>query len=199
MAVLLRQQAVSEVDVRRAGRRVEYPLWAAYNSGPAAVASGGNGAGWPARCAVERAAGGVGEADDVAAGDPERFLIGQLVRRSWLVWTNSLNAPAHLRSPDHLCLVADRALGDAPQPHDMEGHPSMASQPQGWWTIEFDGIELFSLATVAVTRYTYRGNRIPSPWPHTRLGNPITAAPTSTCFGNESSSSPNWTHHGMCA
>jgi RNA-directed DNA polymerase len=37
--------------------------------------------------------------------------------------------------------------------------------PQGWQTIEFDGIELFSLATVAVSRYPYRGNRIPSPWP----------------------------------
>ena len=37
--------------------------------------------------------------------------------------------------------------------------------PSGWQPIEFDGIELFNLATVPVTRYRYRGNSIPSPWP----------------------------------
>ena len=38
--------------------------------------------------------------------------------------------------------------------------------PQGHWKpITLDGITLFSLATVPVTRYRYRGNSIPSPWP----------------------------------
>ena len=33
--------------------------------------------------------------------------------------------------------------------------------------ITVDGIELFNLETVPVTRYRYRGNTIPNPWtPH---------------------------------
>ncbi|MEV7817825.1 group II intron reverse transcriptase/maturase [Streptomyces flaveolus] len=37
--------------------------------------------------------------------------------------------------------------------------------PQGWGAIRMEGIELFNLATVPVTRYRYRGNSIPTPWP----------------------------------
>ena len=37
--------------------------------------------------------------------------------------------------------------------------------PQGRWKpITADGIELFDLQTVPVTRYRYRGSTIPSPW-----------------------------------
>jgi RNA-directed DNA polymerase len=38
--------------------------------------------------------------------------------------------------------------------------------PQGRWTrpVTADGIELFHMGTVPVTRYRYRGNTIPSPW-----------------------------------
>jgi RNA-directed DNA polymerase len=37
--------------------------------------------------------------------------------------------------------------------------------PAGRWKpIEADGIELFNLASVPVTRYRYRGNTIPNPW-----------------------------------
>ena len=37
--------------------------------------------------------------------------------------------------------------------------------PEGRWKpIAADGIELFNLETVPVTRYRYRGNTIPSPW-----------------------------------
>jgi RNA-directed DNA polymerase len=37
--------------------------------------------------------------------------------------------------------------------------------PQGRWKpVTADGIELFNLGTVPVTRYRYRGNTIPSPW-----------------------------------
>ncbi|MGM9470187.1 group II intron reverse transcriptase/maturase [Streptomyces murinus] len=37
--------------------------------------------------------------------------------------------------------------------------------PQGWGAICMDGIQLFNLATVLVTRHRYRGNSIPTPWP----------------------------------
>jgi RNA-directed DNA polymerase len=33
-----------------------------------------------------------------------------------------------------------------------------------WKPIEMDGIELFNLASMPVTRYRYRGNTIPNPW-----------------------------------
>ena len=37
--------------------------------------------------------------------------------------------------------------------------------PDGRWKpITVDGIELFNLETVPVTRYRYRGNTIPNPW-----------------------------------
>ena len=38
--------------------------------------------------------------------------------------------------------------------------------PQGRWKpVTADGIELFHIGTVPVTRYRYRGSTIPSPWP----------------------------------
>jgi RNA-directed DNA polymerase len=38
--------------------------------------------------------------------------------------------------------------------------------PHGrWLRLSADGIELFNIAKVPVTRYWYRGNKIPSPWP----------------------------------
>ncbi len=38
--------------------------------------------------------------------------------------------------------------------------------PQGHWKpIQLAGVRLFSLASVSITRYRYRGNSIPSPWP----------------------------------
>jgi len=33
-----------------------------------------------------------------------------------------------------------------------------------WKPLSADGIELFNLGTVPVTRYRYRGNQIPTPW-----------------------------------
>jgi RNA-directed DNA polymerase len=39
------------------------------------------------------------------------------------------------------------------------------ARPDGSWrAITGDGIELFDLGKVPVTRYTYRGNKIPKPW-----------------------------------
>jgi RNA-directed DNA polymerase len=37
--------------------------------------------------------------------------------------------------------------------------------PHGWRPIVVDGIELFNIASVSVTRYRWRGTTIPSPWP----------------------------------
>jgi RNA-directed DNA polymerase len=39
--------------------------------------------------------------------------------------------------------------------------------PNGWRPILVDGVELFNIASVPVTRYRWRGPRIPSPWPTT--------------------------------
>jgi RNA-directed DNA polymerase len=37
--------------------------------------------------------------------------------------------------------------------------------PEGRWKpVTADGIELFHMGTVPVTRYRYRGSKIPSPW-----------------------------------
>jgi RNA-directed DNA polymerase len=37
--------------------------------------------------------------------------------------------------------------------------------PEGRWKpVTADGIELFNLEAVPVTRYRYRGSKIPSPW-----------------------------------
>ncbi|MEV5012756.1 group II intron maturase-specific domain-containing protein [Streptomyces sp. NPDC055692] len=48
--------------------------------------------------------------------------------------------------------------------------------PQGRWEdIELDGIRLFHLGKVPITRYRYRGNSIPTPWPDALTG-PIPTA-----------------------
>jgi hypothetical protein len=36
---------------------------------------------------------------------------------------------------------------------------------RSWRPIVVDGIELFTIASVSVTRYRWRGTTIPSPWP----------------------------------
>jgi RNA-directed DNA polymerase len=42
---------------------------------------------------------------------------------------------------------------------------SRFTRPDGRWRpIAADGVELFNLASVPVTRYRYRGNTIPNPW-----------------------------------
>ncbi len=41
--------------------------------------------------------------------------------------------------------------------------------PTGQWQIAADGIEYFRIQGVTVSRYAYRGNKIPTPWP---LANP---------------------------
>lgn len=41
--------------------------------------------------------------------------------------------------------------------------------PTGWRPVVLDGIELFNIASVPVTRYRWRGSRIPTPWPVTAI------------------------------
>jgi RNA-directed DNA polymerase len=44
------------------------------------------------------------------------------------------------------------------------------------WEISDDDVELFRPAAVTVTRYRYRGSRIPTPWTATTTGSPASAA-----------------------
>ena len=37
----------------------------------------------------------------------------------------------------------------------------------GQWQIAANGVEFFRIEKVTVSRYTYRGNKIPTPWPTT--------------------------------
>ncbi|MEX5633289.1 group II intron maturase-specific domain-containing protein, partial [Parafrankia sp. FMc2] len=37
----------------------------------------------------------------------------------------------------------------------------------GRWRIAADGVEFFRIEKVTVSRYTYRGDKIPAPWPTT--------------------------------
>jgi RNA-directed DNA polymerase len=39
--------------------------------------------------------------------------------------------------------------------------------PTGQWQIAANGVEFFRIEKVTVSRYTYRGNKIPTPWPTT--------------------------------
>ena len=40
----------------------------------------------------------------------------------------------------------------------------MTTSRGSWRSVTADGIELFNLNAVPITRYRYRGNTIPSPW-----------------------------------
>ncbi len=39
--------------------------------------------------------------------------------------------------------------------------------PTGRWQIAANGVEFFRIEKVTVSRYTYRSNKIPTPWPTT--------------------------------
>lgn len=41
--------------------------------------------------------------------------------------------------------------------------------PQGWRAIVLDGIKLFNIASIPVTRYRWRGTKIPTPWTATAI------------------------------
>jgi hypothetical protein len=55
-------------------------------------------------------------------------------------------------------------LVDAFAPLEVEGRPPAPHRPRGrWLKPSADGIELFNIAKVPVTRYRYRGSKIPIP------------------------------------
>jgi hypothetical protein len=50
-------------------------------------------------------------------------------------------------------------------PLEVDGPPPPLHRPNGrWQPIAADGIELFNLESVAVTRYRWRATPIPNPW-----------------------------------
>jgi hypothetical protein len=56
-------------------------------------------------------------------------------------------------------------LVDAAAPLEVDRRPPGLTGPHGrWLRPSADGIELFNIAKVPVTRYIYRGSKIPSPW-----------------------------------
>ena len=61
--------------------------------------------------------------------------------------------------------MAGDPLAQDAAPLALEGRPQAFTTPDGRWKpITADGIELFNMATVPVTRYRYRGSKIPSRW-----------------------------------
>jgi RNA-directed DNA polymerase len=46
-------------------------------------------------------------------------------------------------------------------------HRRLTDHTGRWRRPSVDGIELFHIATVAITRYGYRGTKIPKPWNRT--------------------------------
>jgi RNA-directed DNA polymerase len=92
---------------------------------------------------------------------PDHARLGQLLQTRGL--------QAHLQQARCLHLVASSPLADATAPLEVEGRPPPFTSPTGAWKpITADGIEMFNVAAVPVTRYRYRGNTIPNPWnlPH---------------------------------
>ena len=53
--------------------------------------------------------------------------------------------------------------------HDADGvqRPPSRRPNEAWVVRDADGIALYNVGEVAVTRYRYRSARIPSPWPAT--------------------------------
>jgi hypothetical protein len=50
-------------------------------------------------------------------------------------------------------------------PLEVEARSPTPHRPHGRWTRpSADGIELFNLAKARITRYRYRGTKIPNPW-----------------------------------
>ena len=48
---------------------------------------------------------------------------------------------------------------------DLETGSQPMTTADGRWQIAADGIEYYRIEGVTVSRYAYRGNKIPTPWP----------------------------------
>ena len=80
--------------------------------------------------------------------------------------------PARRRQMDiqqtgHLHLVETRPHAPGPARLELGPSPPPPTTATGRWVIAADGIEYFRIEGVTVSRYAYRGNKIPSPWPAT--------------------------------
>jgi hypothetical protein len=75
----------------------------------------------------------------------------------------------------------------------------LRTTPAGRWQIASDGIEYFRIQGVTVSRYTYRGNKIPTPWqPRTRLTTDTVESPLPRDryggFGERPGETDQWQH-----
>jgi RNA-directed DNA polymerase len=61
---------------------------------------------------------------------------------------------------------ADPDAADTP-PLELGSAPRHLATAEGRWQIAADGVEFFRIEGVTVSRYAYRGNKIPTPWPTT--------------------------------
>ena len=71
---------------------------------------------------------------------------------------------AHLQRFAFVRVVAGGQHDHVSAAHVDGSAPTVQKGPQGWRQIALDGVELFNIGAVAVTRYRWRGLRIPTPW-----------------------------------
>ena len=87
------------------------------------------------------------------------------IMRGWANYFQHAVCKHTFSTPGPLRVVAGDPVAADAAPLDVEGRPPPVHHPDGrWQPITADGIELFNLASVPVTRYRYRGNTIPNPW-----------------------------------
>ena len=87
------------------------------------------------------------------------------IMRGWANYFKHAVAQAHLQQAGPLHLVAGVRWLRTRHRWKWTDVRRRLTDPNGrWQPIAADGIELFNLETVPVTRYRYRGNKIPNPW-----------------------------------
>ncbi len=72
---------------------------------------------------------------------------------------------AHLQQAGLLHVLAARTHAEGTSRLELGTTPPPPHHHDGKWRIAADGAEFFRIEKVTVSRYTYRGNKIPSPWP----------------------------------
>ncbi len=87
---------------------------------------------------------------------PDHARMGELLQARGL--------QTHTGQPGELRMAPGDQLVDAAAPLDVERRAPPTHRPDGRWRRPAaDGIELFNIASVPVTRYCYRGIKIPNP------------------------------------
>ena len=88
-----------------------------------------------------------------------------MIMHGWANYFRHAVAKQHLRHAGQLHLVAGDPHAEGTAPLEMEGRPPPVHHPTGrWLPITAGEIELRRIAAIPVTRYRYRGSKIPSPW-----------------------------------